>query len=87
MNTPATPWYEIQNGLFSTLRATGWTQGSIGAGYVSIQRSPACSAPAGRGAEVVAIMRAAIEAHGYRVRVSRRRLADGTRCVQLDARA
>lgn len=83
-NTPA--WIDVRGELFGLLISTGWKTGTVSssAGTVTIERGPFSKAPAGRGAEVVAIMRAALKAYGYRVRAYQGRQLDGTRYVRLE---
>lgn len=81
-NAPAA-WYDVKYTVFAALKATGWRDGIVGDGCVTVTRPAGCQQPAGRGAEVVRIMRAELERHGYRVREHRGRDRWGSRYVCL----
>jgi hypothetical protein len=78
-------WYEIKHDVYGALIATGWRSGTVASDHpaVTVRRDWFCQAPAGRGAEVVATMRACLESYGYRVRVRRHRNAWGDRWVTI----
>jgi hypothetical protein len=78
-------WYEIKHNVFGALLATEWKSGIVASDHpaVTVRRDRFCSAPAGRGDEVVATMRACLQAYGYRVKVRRYRNTAGDRWAIL----
>jgi hypothetical protein len=76
-------WFEIKHDVFGALIATGWKSGTVASDHpaVTVRRERFCQAPAGRGDEVVATMRACLEGYGYRVRAKRYRNTHGERWV------